>query len=129
MANSRSEASLPLLYSITLVAGGAMCLRAHTRSQDASTLKLPRPLEKNSERPDKAASIDVRLTPDEGDCRKYQSFSHQRQTKTKLSATRMLEVSTSSFLLAELLLSLPFSHRTTSPIADVSALPAPSSPM
>ena len=69
MANSRSEASLPLLYSITLVAGGAMCRRAHTKSQDASTRMLPRPLEKNSERPEKAVSIEVRLTPDEGDCR------------------------------------------------------------
>ena len=69
MANSRSETSLPLLYSITLVAGGAMCLRADTRSQEASTLMLPRPLEKNSERPEKAVSIEVTLTPDEGDCR------------------------------------------------------------
>ena len=44
-----------------------MCLRADTRSQEASTLPPP-PLEKNLVRLEKAASTEVRLTQEEGDC-------------------------------------------------------------
>ena len=74
MTNSRPNILPPLLYWTTLVAGGAMCLRADTRSQEASTLMLSRPLEKNLERLEKAASTEVRLTQDEEDCRRVLSF-------------------------------------------------------
>ena len=75
MPDSRPNIVPSFLYWTTLVTGGAMCLRADTRSQEASTRMLsrpkkllPPPLEKNLERLEKAASTEVRLTQDEGDC-------------------------------------------------------------
>ena len=69
MPDSRPNIVPSFLNWTTLVTGGAMCLRADTRSQEASTLMLSRPLEKNLERLEKAASTEVRLTQDEEDCR------------------------------------------------------------